>query len=317
MDTLIRVDDKELSSLKLKKGNMHLINAKQYKKILKQIKNKTTINAGGSSSNTCAAIANLGGNAFFCGSLGKDELGYTYQTNMFDEGVYCNFTKTNIPTGNCITFITPDSERTFATYLGSALKIKKQDIPKSELLKSKILHIEGYILEDKNLRKTSLYAMNIAKENNIIISIDLSDSSLIKRNLSFFKKIIKDYANIVFVNEEEAKALAKLKDEYKALDKISEDVKLTIVKLGKKGSIMKIRGKTIRINPFTPKNLTDTTGAGDIYAAAILYGIANNISLEKSGKLASYASALVCNKIGARLDYSIRNKIKEITKLPL
>ena len=307
MDTLIKADEEDLKHLNLKKGNMTLIDDSQIDKILDYLKDKEKKEqAGGSVSNTTAGIVNLGGKAFFTGKIGRDEVGFNYENMTIKQGVSCDIKKdNNIATGNAITLITKDSERTFATYLGSAIKFTEKDINKEELLKSKILHLEGYMLEDPTLKKASLYAMDIAKKNNIEISADLSDPSLIERNLEEFKKIVEKYIDILFLNENESKAFTNINDEEKALEHLSKIVKLPIIKLGEKGSIISVKNKTLRFRSFKPKKVVDTTGAGDMYAAGILYGITNGLSLEKAGKIASYAATKVIEQTGARLDYKL------------
>ena len=161
------------------------------------------------------------------------------------------------------------------------------------------------MVEDPTLKKASLYAMDIAKKNNIEISADLSDPSLIGRNLEEFKKIVEKYIDILFLNENESKAFTNINDEEKALEHLSKIVKLPIIKLGEKGSIISVKNKTLRFRSFKPKKVVDTTGAGDMYAAGILYGITNGLSLEKAGKIASYAATKVIEQTGARLNYKL------------
>jgi len=313
MDTLVEVDDRDIQDLRLRKGSMTLVDDVHldfFKSVLRN--NKTMVQAGGSVSNTMAGIACLGGKAFFNGKVGRDKIGFDYEMFMVQHGVICDLKRDEAHTGNVLALITKDSERTFATYLGSSVRFTKKDINKKELLKSKILHLEGYMLENPELKKASLYAMKIAKKNKIVVSVDLSDYSLIERNLHEFRKIVKKYVNILFLNEKEAKTFTGCSDEKQALLKVSKDVKLVIVKLGKDGSMIKIRNKILKFKPFPITKVVDTTGAGDMYAAGILYSIANNLPLEEAGKIASYASAKVVEQISARLDYSLKENIKRL-----
>jgi sugar/nucleoside kinase (ribokinase family) len=314
MDTLIYVDDFDLLDLKLKKGTMHLVDDSHIAFFKKVLSNKKTIEkAGGSVSNTIAGISNLGGKAFFNGKIGRDKLGFDYEMMMNHQGVVCDLKKDNFSnTGNVLALVTKDSERTFATYLGSAINFEKRDVNKAELLKSKILHLEGYMLEHSPQKEAAIYAMDIAKRNNIIVSVDLSDASLIKRNLNEFRKIVKKYVNILFLNEKEAEAFTGLNDPKKALIEASRYVNLAIVKIGKEGSMLKIRKRILIFKPFPSSKVIDTTGAGDMYAAGILYAISNGLSLEEAGKIASYASTKVVEQIGARLNFSLRDKIKDL-----
>jgi len=313
MDTLMHVDYKDIEDLRFKKGNMHLVDDAHIDFIKTVLKSKKqTKQAGGSASNTIADVANLGGKAFFNGKIGRDKLGFDYEMIMKNQGVNCDLKKEDFTTGNLISFITPDSERTFATYLGSAVNFNKKDINKKELLKSKILHLEGYPLEIPGFKNALLKAMKIAKRNNIIISVDLSDPALIERNLKEFREIVKKYVDILFLNENEAKVFTGKDDEKQALLEASKYVKLAIVKTGSKGSMMKIRNKILKFKAYPPKKVVDTTGAGDMYAAGVLFGISHGLSLEESGKIASFAATKVIEQVGARIEYDLKDYLNYV-----
>jgi len=313
MDFLIEIGEDELIDMGLKKGEMHLIGEEKSNEILKRIKNYDVKTApGGSSANTLAGIAALGGNAVFCGKVGADHNGAVYEVKSKDDGVHTRIKRHNGKmTGHAITFITRDSERTFATHLGASMLLEKDDIPEEDIAKSKILHIESYQLEDPGLRKTALSAMIIAKKHNTLVSIDLADPALVKRNLGDLKKIVKEYADIVFANEKEARAFTGKEKEEDALEEISRFCSIAVVKLGEKGSLIKQNGSVYRIQPFKVRAV-DTTGAGDMYAAGVLFGIANNIPLERAGRIGSWAASKVVSQIGARLNINLKGWRKDI-----
>ncbi|MBW2996388.1 adenosine kinase [Candidatus Woesearchaeota archaeon] len=302
LDFIVEVEDGILAEMDLNKGEMHLIEADKSKEILKKLERyEVKIAPGGSSANTLAGIGVLGGNAVFLGKIGKDKHGDVYEQKTVDDGVYSKLSRHGgAITGHAITFITPDSERTFATHLGAALHFREEDVFDEEIKASKILHIEGYQLEDEELKKASVHAMKVAKENNVKVSIDLSDPGLIGRNLEGLKQLVKDYADIIFVNEKEAEAFTGKKDE-EALHDIYDMCEIAIVKLGEKGSIIKSDDIIYRI-PAYKTEVVNTNGAGDMYAAGILFGIANGMSMEKAGKIGSYAASLVVASTGARLN---------------
>ncbi|MDO8740967.1 MAG: adenosine kinase [Candidatus Woesearchaeota archaeon] len=311
MDFLVEVDHKELLEMDLKHGEMHLIDKAHSKKIFEKLKKyKFKIAPGGSAANVLAGVAVLGGKVVFCGKVGQDEHGAVYEQKMTEGGVFSNIKKGSLMTGHTITFITPDFERTFATHLGAALELGKEDVLEEELRQSKILHIEGYQLEGKAMREVAIHAMEIAKNNNVLVSIDLADPALIRRNLEDMKNLVKKYADIVFANEKEAEAFTGKKEEA-ALDEIAEFADVAVVKLGSKGSLIKSKNRVYKINSFEAKAV-DTTGAGDMYAAGILYGISHDLPLEKAGKIASYAAAKVVEQIGARLSKSLKDEIKKL-----
>jgi sugar/nucleoside kinase (ribokinase family) len=298
MDLIIEASPDLLEELNLKKGQMQLIDNIQSKVILEKIKliDMKEI-PGGSAANTIAGINSLGGKVVFCGKVGDDKPGELYVKKMVEEGVGSNIKKDQEATGHAITFITPDTERTFATFLGAAIDLKKEDINKDELANSKILHIEGYALEGNN-KESALHAIQIAKENDVKISIDLGDPGLVERNLEELKEIVKG-SYILFANEEEAKAFTGKEGE-EALNELSKYCEIAIVKFGPEGSSIKQGDNTYKVKGVKV-DAVDTTGAGDIYAACILYGITNNLNLDKSGELASFTAAKVVEQLGARL----------------
>ena len=314
LDLTIDVDDLFLESVHLAKGTMTLVDEEKYSQILQKIvdipKDKSS---GGSSSNAIKGVSILGANSAFIGMVGNDDYGTNYEQELQKSGVKTILSKTNKNTGTAITFITNDGERTFATYLGASLEFSEKNIDESTataITNSKILHIEGFFLEPPQHRLAALKAMNIAKENGIKVSVDLSDPHLIFRNKEFFKEVIEKYVDIVFVNEHEAKAFTELED-VEAAHHLSKYCEYSIVKLGPKGSIIKHGGKVHNI-PIHNVEVINTNGAGDAYAAGILFGIAKGLSMDKSGEIAAFISGKVVERKEATLNYSLRNEVEKI-----
>jgi len=313
MDFLLEVDNDELLELNLKKGQFHLISEESSKRLLKKIENyPVRISPGGSSANTLYGVAALGGNVVFCGKIGRDKYGDIYEKEMVKNRMKVKLARSEKMTGYAITFITPDSERTFATYLGAASYLEKTDLPFEDLKQSKILHIEGYQLEDRQLRDVSLQAMQFAKKHNVRISIDLGDPGIVARNKSAIKKIIEEYADVVFANEDEAKALVGLEPS-KALTCIAKSTEISIVKVGRDGSYIK-QGDTVHKIPAYKAKTIDTTGAGDMFAAGILYGLSWNYHIKACGHIGSYFAAKVVEQIGARLRHIDGKEVEKVIK---
>ena len=303
LDFTYEVDDDILKQLVLKKGTMSLITESGSEKILQKMKDyPVKVSPGGSSANTMAGIAVLGGSGAFIGKVGNDVNGKVYIVETEKFGVKAHINSTDSMTGHAITFITPDSERTFATNLGAALSLRPDDVSEEAISESSILHVEGYLLEG-DLKDASVHAMELAKKHNVKISVDLADPSLIARNLGEFKGIVRNYADIVFVNEDEAEAFTQ-KTGNEALDFIHLFCEVAVVKLGAKGSLIKQGDRVFTIEPVKTK-VVNTNGAGDMYAAGILYGIANGIPMDRAGKIASYAAAQVVGQVEARLNERI------------
>jgi sugar/nucleoside kinase (ribokinase family) len=202
------------------------------------------------------------------------------------------------------------------TYLGAASEFREKDVDEETVKNSKILHIEGFFVGNPGTEKAVIKAMKIAKANGRMISMDLADPGLIRAKIDSLKIMLKEYVDIVFVNEHEAKAFTGVEEE-DAVHILSEYCDVSIVKLGSKGSIIKHHDRkndteTVHKIPIHKVEVVNTNGAGDSYAAGILYSIANNIPMEKAGKIASYISSRVVSIPEATLSHSIENEVKRI-----
>lgn len=310
MDILVNVGHDQLLEMNLKKGTTQLYDAEKIKEIEDKIgKEGVKIAPGGSVANTIYGIAQLGGSVIFVGKVGHDEQGGVYEQKMLEGGVKSNIIKKEGMTGRAVTLITPDTERTFATHLGIACEIEKEEIFEEDIKESKVLHICGYQLVNPKLKRTVLYAMDIAKANGVKVSIDLAAPNLVEQNLADFTDVIKTYADIVFANEEEALAFTG-KKEKEALDVISEMCEIAVVKVGARGSLIKKGDGVIEVNGVKAKAV-DTTGAGDSYAAGFLYGLTSGLSLDKCGKIGSWIAAKVVSQVGARVEVD-KGELKKV-----
>jgi len=299
LDFTVMVDDADLKKFGLVKGGMQLIDADRSREILSSLEGKRIeITPGGSSANTLAGISMLGGRGIFLGKVGNDPHGDLYIRDTERSGVKAEISRHNSMTGHAITFITPDSERTFATHLGAALQLGRDDVREDHIKNSKIIHIEGFLFEPPGLQEACMWALEIAKKNNVLVSIDLSDPGLIDRIRPIFEKVARDFANIIFVNEQEARAFTGAEQEH-ALHYLSRFCDIAIVKLGPEGSLIKSEGTVHRI-PVFKTEVVNTNGAGDMYAAGLLYGLSRGFSLERSGTIGSFVSSKVVSQVGAR-----------------
>lgn len=313
MDFLVEVKDQHLVEFDLKKGEFHLVEEQKAQQLLQQIeqaKLKIEIVPGGSAANTLKGIAVLGGKVILCGKVGKDKHGEMYEQQLNCQGVISRLNKHHKATGQAITLITPDTERTFSVHLGAAVELKKEDVLEDDIANSKILHLEGYQLEG-DTRETVLHAIKLAKKHYTKISIDLADPGVIRRNKIFMKKLISS-ADIIFLNENEAKELTGLEAE-EALLELGKTVPLVIVKIGKKGSL--IYDGSISYIDCYPAKAIDTTGAGDSYAAGFLYGQCYGWDLESSGKLGALLAAKVVEQKGVGMKgidgEELKRKVRE------
>lgn len=308
IDLLIHIEDERLlDNFNLKKGGMWLINADIANAIVAEITplNKTFA-PGGSAGNTISALARLGISTSFIGILGSDEYGDRYYNSMSQIGVAPLFSRRQEPTGFCTCFVTPDGERTMATHLGAAATINENDLCDSYFCNGNILYAEGYLVINNRLIETTF---SRAKQMGMQNALDLASYNVVETNNDFLHKLVNKYVDIVFANEEEALAYTNKSPE-QAVDEISRNADITVVKIGKKGSIVKAFGKKYHIDPIDVE-CVDTTGAGDNYAAGFLYGLINNASFENCGYYGSLLSSTVIEQIGPRIPENKWNLIKE------
>lgn len=300
MDITANVSYNLLKAYNLDKGGSHLVDMNQSQMIQKELSEKT-LTPGGSGANVTANVCTLGGKACFMGSVGKDEYGDLFEEMTLKHGVEARLARKDEPTGHAITLITPDNERTFAVYLGAAVKLKKDDVDDRLIKKSKVFHSEIYQLATKNQIELAIGAMEVAKANEVLVSLDLSNYLFVKSNLSLIKGIIEKYVDVLFMNKMEAEAFTGKTDTQAAMKSACQECDFVVMTLGEEGSIITNNGRTYRI-PTRKADVVNTNGAGDTYLACILYGICNKMGIEEAGRLASICAARVVGSVGARLD---------------
>lgn len=303
-------DEKLLSIINFPKGSMQLVDEKTIQDIEKLTQHlPQTLKSGGSVANTMYGIASFNFPAAYIGKIGHDKIGKFYQSDMEQQGVKCYFSISELTSGKAIAMITPDSERTFATYLGAASELKPEDIEHSWLNDYAILHIEGYLIFNREL---VIKVAEMAKEKGMLISYDLASYNIVDDNRDFIQSFMKNYVDIVFANEEEARAFTS-KSPVESLDELADYCSYAIVKIGKEGSLIKHNGKTYTIHAIK-SNVIDTTGAGDWYASGFLYGLCNQLPIETSGKIATLLAGNVIEHIGAKIPHEKLNHVIEMAK---
>ena len=313
LDKVAKVSEDFIVKNGLIRNNMNLIDINKSKKILSMLDdNLVKDSAGGSVPNTLASVCSLGGKSLFIGMIGNDVNAITYKKLVQEVGITPGFSSCNEIQGTSIIMVTPDAERTMATCLGAGMNLTKNNINLDDINNSKVLHIEAYQLDGKKQAEAVFYAMEHAKKNNILISIDLADPALIERHRETVNKIIKDYADIIFVNEDEAEKLTGKKP-IEAVEEIKKFCKIAVVKTGEKGSLVMDNSGLHKINGFKV-NAINTTGAGDAYAGGFLYGISHGLDVKTSGKIASYVAAQVVTGHDSMIKRNLQEEIKEIIK---
>lgn len=289
--------DALLEEFDLQRGSMTLVDAELSRKLYDAAYfTKREITTGGSAANTIHALANLGVGCGYLGKIGNDMLGKIFRDEFERKKINTHLLTSTKDTGRVIGLVSPDSERTMATYLGAASDLNTEDLSRSIFRGYSILYIEGYLVQDHNLIETAMY---LAKKEHLSVAIDLSSYNVVENNLSFLKRIVSEKVNIVFANEEEAYAFTGEKPE-KAVEEISSMCDIAVVKTGKEGSLIQSGKRKIKIDSVKV-NALDTTGAGDNYSAGFILGLIRGYDLEKSGRIASLVSGKVVEVIGAKI----------------
>lgn len=308
VDVLTQLESDELLTiLELPKGSMQLVDATKSELIQKHGSNlKKQMASGGSAANTIHGLAKLGIETAFIGTVGEDEIGDFFSNDMVSNNITPKLIRSKSPSGIANAMISKDGERTFGTFLGAAIELSADHINNEQFSDFEILHVEGYLVQNHELLEAIL---KTAKRNGLKISIDLASYNVVEDNLDFLKLMVDKYVDIVFANEEEAKAFTGL-DPMDALKEISKVADIAVVKVGKKGSMIQ-QGDTIvqvGVNEIEP---IDTTGAGDLYAAGFLYGLVNNLGFRKAGEAGSLLASTVIQSIGAKIPDNSWAKIRE------
>ncbi len=311
VDVMTLIDnDNILEMFSLPKGSMQLVDSEKSALIKSGTSCfKRNLVSGGSAANTIHGLAKLGASTGFIGSIGKDETGDFFENDMKKAGVKTFLSRRNSVTGTAVALISPGSERTFATHLGAAVELEAEDLNPNDFTGYNILYLEGYLIINKPLVER---ACRIAKENNMKIALDLASYNVVETKLQDFKEILEKYIDIVFANEDEAKAFTGFAPS-EALNVLSSLCDIAVIKTGKDGSILKKGEEIIKIGPI-PVKCIDTTGAGDLYASGFLFGNASGLSLEKCGIFGSVLAGHVIEILGARMDEDRWKKIIGILK---
>jgi len=312
VDIMIRIEDESIfTEFELEKGGMRLVDGKTVESVINKLQHLPAEKApGGSAANTINGVSNLGMETGFIGKVANDENGNFMQDDMLKNNIQPYLLKGSSPTGVAVAMVTPDSERTFAVNLGCAIELSPDDIQSEMFAGYEYFHIEGYLVQNHDLLRK---AVKLARENNVKVSLDLASFDVVRENLDFLKEIIKDYVDIVFANEDEAKAFTGT-DPEEALHKIYEDCDVAVVKIGKQGSMIKHNNQVYKIGVIEAKSI-DTTGAGDLYAGGFLFGLSNGLSLDKCGKIGSLLAGKVIEVLGAKMDAKSWDYIREEVKI--
>ena len=298
VDVICKIDNQYLIDNELTKSTMKLVDEIEFKKLLSTLKIEDTV-SGGSVANSIVGLSQLGNKVGFIGKVNDDNLGQKYEDGLKKENVdyFYSKKKESLPTGTCLVLITPDSERTMCTFLGTAGKINKNDIDINSIKDSEIVFLEGYLWDEGDPKS----AFDKAIQNSNKVAMSLSDLFCVERHKQQFLDLVKDKLDITFANEQEITSLIKAKNFEEVISFSKELKKLIIITRGKDGSVAVNKGEVIECQSKKNLNIVDLTGAGDLFAAGYLHGLINNLNTQESLELGTKMSSKIIQKIGARL----------------
>ena len=299
VDVLCKVDDQFILDHSLSKGTMKLVDEKEFKKLLTNLKIEDTI-SGGSVANSIVGMSQLGDEVSFIGKVNNDELGQKYIKGLRKENVkyFYQTKKEKAPTGTCLILITPDSERTMCTFLGIAGQIDNNDIDANAIQNAEITFLEGYLWDEGGPTKAFEKALSAAKKS----AMSLSDPFCVDRHKDSFLNLVKNKLDIIFANEKEAMSLIDAKNFDEVIEFGKSLNKLFIVTRSDKGSIAIKGGDIFEAQAKSNLKIVDLTGAGDLFAAGFLHGLTNDKNPYESLNLGTEMASKIIQKIGARLD---------------
>ena len=299
VDVICKVEDKYLEDNELTKSTMKLVDEIEFKKLLATLKIESTV-SGGSVANSIVGLSQLGNEVGFIGKVNDDDLGHKYENGLKKENVafFYSKKKETLPTGTCLILITPDSERTMCTFLGTAGKISENDVNIDSIKNSEITFLEGYLWDEGDPKS----AFDKAIKNSNKVAMSLSDLFCVERHKKNFLDLVKNKIDITFANKQEITSLINAKKFEEVISFAKKLERLIVITLGEKGSIA-INGNEV-IECESKKNLEikDLTGAGDLFAAGYLHGYIQNQSIKQSLEKGTEISSKVIQIIGARLD---------------
>ncbi len=299
VDVICKVNDKFITQNNLTKSTMKLVDENEFKKLLSTLQIEETV-SGGSVANSIVGLSQLGNKVGFIGKVNDDELGNKYEEGLKKENVQFFYQKKKeaVPTGTCLILITPDSERTMVTFLGTAGKINENDIDTNAVKNSEILFLEGYLWDEGEPKKAFEKAIN----NSNKVAMSLSDLFCVERHKPHFLELVKNKIDITFANEQEIMSLIDVKKFDEVINFAKNTNKLIVITRGDRGAVAINRNEIVECSAKKGLQIKDLTGAGDLFAGGFLHGLINNKSTKESLETGTEMSSKIIQIIGARLN---------------
>ena len=296
-DMLVNMSNDDVLSLyNLAKGSMSLVDNELQTDISKHVAGcPYSLSLGGSAGNTMRAMACLGTGVGFIGKVGNDTTGDFYVQALRNIGVEPYMLRSEYRSGKCVSLVSPDGERTLVTHLGAAAHLHPEDIDGAIFDDYDCLYVEGYLVQDHDLIRT---AVERAKSHGLKVAIDLASFNVVEENRDFLRDLVAKHVDILFANEDEARAFSGEEEPINALQYISTMCELTVVKIGMKGALIKRGDEVVHVGIMAAAKRVDTTGAGDFYAAGFLSALCEGLSLRQCGTVGAITAGKVIEVVG-------------------
>lgn len=307
VDVIASCDDAFLKAQKVEKGAMTLIDETRASELYDAMAPGKEI-SGGSAANTLAGIASFGARGAYIGKVAGDELGGIFRHDLNAAGVdYTTAPLSGGPlTARCLINVTPDAQRSMSTFLGASVFFSEDDIDADKIAAARITYLEGYLFDRGEAKEAFVKAAEIAKAAGRLTSLTLSDSFCVDRHRAAFRQLVRNHVDILFANEAELVSLYEADGFDEALDAVKAETRIAAITRSEKGAVLIDKGETLSIPAEPVSKVVDTTGAGDLFAAGMLTGLARGHDLETSGRLGAIAAAEIISHIGARPNVSLK-----------
>ena len=298
VDILAREDEDFLRRVGAIKGGMTYVDKAFIDRTIGMTRTPPQVVPGGSACNTVVGIGRLGGRACFVGKCGNGPMGRLFRTDLEKQGVEAMLFGSDAPTGRVLSIISPDAQRSMFTFLGASAETQPHEVTESCFADAAIVHIEGYLLFNRDLITATLRA---ARAAGALVSLDLASFNVVAEARDILPGLVARYVDILLANEDEAEAYTGFKDQDRAVRAMADGVTLAVLKAGARGSLIAHDGQVLAVSAKGDGRAVDTTGAGDLYAAGFLYGLVRRMPLDQCGELGSVCGYEVCQVIGANI----------------
>jgi sugar/nucleoside kinase (ribokinase family) len=311
MDVLASAEEGFLERHGLAKGAMTLIDAGKADRIYAEMGSPAE-RSGGSAANTMVGLASLGARCAYVGKVRGDALGRLFRRDIREAGVDFDTDEAagGPPTGRCLVLVTPDSQRTMATFLGASASVAPADVDPDVIQNARITYLEGYLWDPAPAKAAFLQAAGVAHEAGRKVALSLSDSFCVDRHRTEFRELVTHHVDILFANEAELISLTESTDFDSAVGELRGSCEIAALTRGAEGSVVLSGGEVTQVDPEPVTRVVDTTGAGDLYASGFLYGLSRGLDARTCGRIGGIAAAEVIGHFGARPQVSLRDLVE-------